>query len=524
MKRLLATLLMALTLFCAISAAAFAANESKIVISNNIKQTGITLQGKTFNVYQIFSGVVADGGITYTLNEEYKQFFTDKGVDEGDEADYIHEQYDAHAMATLVKELDEYVSTNGIGYDSVVPSQVQTVNGVENVKSELLAPGYYLVLDETNIDENSHAASAGMLVSLPTKDTEGEFTGDGTINLKGSQPGIDKEIMHNDKGDWDDVGDHQIGDVVQFRIKADIPADITGYTEYTYIITDTWSDGIDFNGNADDIKIYLDKNLTQEVAGANHEILNFDKENRTFSIKFNMIGIKDLLPDLQEFYIAYEGTINDNAEVAAGYEENKVELEFSNDPYGNSIGKVEDTVYSYTFELDVLKVNTAGEALAGAKFGLFVKPHDEKPEYQVFLKQDETDPTTYIVQAGGDFTASENAGCVVTGQNGKFQIKGLDDEITYVLRELEAPMDYSKAEDVIFTITANHANGTVDVTATGGVTDADDDRILETTVINTSIKLFPGTGGIGSTIFMFGGCAIMAFAAFMLISSRKRHN
>ena len=46
--------------------------------------------------------------------------------------------------------------------------------------------------------------------------------------------------------------------------------------------------------------------------------------------------------------------------------------------------------------------------------------------------------------------------------------------------------------------------------------------MLETSIPNTKLSTLPGTGGIGTTIFTVGGCAIMVVAAGLFIASRKK--
>ena len=41
-------------------------------------------------------------------------------------------------------------------------------------------------------------------------------------------------------------------------------------------------------------------------------------------------------------------------------------------------------------------------------------------------------------------------------------------------------------------------------------------------VINNSGSLLPSTGGIGTTIFTFGGCAIMIIAAGLYFATRRK--
>ena len=43
-------------------------------------------------------------------------------------------------------------------------------------------------------------------------------------------------------------------------------------------------------------------------------------------------------------------------------------------------------------------------------------------------------------------------------------------------------------------------------------------------MIDSTLSALPSTGGIGTTIFTIGGCAIMIAAAFLFFASRKKND
>ena len=73
-----------------------------------------------------------------------------------------------------------------------------------------------------------------------------KVVGNMTATPKGDKPSLDKQIKHNESGEWGVVGDNQIGDTVEFRTITKVP-DTAGYTKYDYIIHDTMSAGLTSN-------------------------------------------------------------------------------------------------------------------------------------------------------------------------------------------------------------------------------------------------------------------------------------
>ena len=106
---------------------------------------------------------------------------------------------------------------------------------------------------------------------------------------------------------------------------------------------------------------------------------------------------------------------------------------------------------------------------------------------------------------------------------GTFTVSGLDykengDTTKYKFVEIQAPDGYS----------INEANSTI---TWDPMTDEDEDGIPDNldvelsgnaTMADTKLANLPGTGGIGTTIFTIGGCAIMIAAAGLFFASRRK--
>lgn len=167
-------------------------------------------------------------------------------------------------------------------------------------------------------------------------------------------------------------------------------------------------------------------------------------------------------------------------------------------------GQITLTKYAEDDNNDNLEDNTK---LAGAKFKVYMS------KYKDGTTCDQVKWATF--DTNGVFTgwATEevNATEVTTGENGTLVVKGLELG-TYGFKETEAPKGYH----------INTADETATLALETGKTEADATVAIGATVIDSKLSSLPSTGGIGTTIFTVGGCAIMIAAAFLFFASRKK--
>ncbi|MFI3173189.1 MAG: isopeptide-forming domain-containing fimbrial protein, partial [Eubacteriales bacterium] len=458
-------------------------------------------------------------------------------------------------MADLVTELRAYVLEEGITPETTTAAVTSTTGaGVEHVTSDPVTDGYYLIIDAEATSDDSGIVPAGSLVTVPGRATDGSLSANVTITMKGSLPSINKEVWHDDlanvsgdnsplvgtSGSWDTVADYEIGDTIEYRITATIPSDLRGYTSdtYTYIISDTLSEGLTLN--YDSITLYADASLSSnsKVSGDYHKIDSNGISYFTMDVDVVAMKSNTSLASVTEFYIYYTATVTSDAVIATDYESNTVSLEYSNNPYdAESTDEIEDIVYSYTFDLDILKTEGDGvTGLAGATFALYEMAYGDSDSTQLYLELDtdkskETGIATYYISTSG--TASSEDGIITTQdatagfETGRFIINGLNDATAYVLMEIDAPEGYNAVDPMYFTINATYTevNGIPTPSLSVSQTNADfsiTSSGLSGTVINTSSALLPETGGMGTTIFMIVGGIMMLGAVTLLVVKRKR--
>lgn len=577
--KLLASLLVVMMLVMSLSTMVSAEEDTTgtLVLQNTKATTGLTLKESTCYLYEIFNYNIDTSSQTlnYDVQSEFEEFFLEKvNAELGDENKFTNEDYNTNAfndaamayvssfyvtddegavvsddMQNLVEELITYIKegtrvidytvtsdsiTSGNGHQNMSTDGYSLNSGVETIKVYGIESGYYLILDAATIDgaEGAPIVPAGALATLPTVSFDEESGAlakqDVTITVKGSLPTINKEVWHNDisntnddvskvydTGSWDIISDYEVGDIVEYRVTATMPSSFIGYDTYTYIISDSLPDGITYN---DDYVIYTDADLSTPAKG-----LDYVGEGSTtngFVLDIDMINFKAANSAYTTIYIYYTGTVTEEVEVYDSAETNTVYLEYSNDPYEDTTNTTQDSVDTYTFELEVTKTKGDGStALAGAVFKLSYTNGAD-----IYLAAgDAVDgvPTYYILD--DEYIDTTNKlGVIETSESsdGKFIIYGLDDQVSYTLTEIAAPEGYNAASPIDFVITADYEADKVVTVSNDAI--SSDGYSLALTVVNTTSQLLPETGGMGTTILMASGGTMMLLAAVLLITKRRR--
>ena len=523
MKKLMAALL-AVAMVCAMAIPAFAAGTG----SNTLTINGTT-DGHTYEAYQVFTGdlkgsvlsniVWGDGVDGAAILADSELPATLRGTSSATELATRLEGLPSNSddVNTFAKVVSKHLSTNK--YTSTAVGMTYTIDN--------LPDGYYFIKDATDTMPEGATYSRYMLSIVTNL----------AINAKDTTVTLDKQIKHNETGDWGVVGDNQIGDTVEFRTITTVP-DTTGYTDYTYVIYDTMSPELTSNVKTkSDITIKV--NDTTVLDDAYYSVTVDPTNSNKFTVSVDIIqAIKDNKFAVgNKLYTYYTGVLNENAKVYPdGPQQNEAHLVYSNNPNNGGTGKTPDqTVYDWTFKVDMTKVdgNDKTKTLEGAVFvlseksGLDLEPgKDGTPAKNLdkLIKLVDNNNGTYTVAN----TTTTTTYTMTTPTGGKISIKGLDDKKEYYLYETKAPGGYNaltapveiKIIDNTYDVAGNHISHQPNVVVNGS--NACSGVGFE--VANNVGTTLPGTGGIGTTIFYVIGGGLMVAAAIPLITKKRMEN
>lgn len=543
-KKLLAALL-AVAMVCAMAIPAFAYEswETKEDLNKN----------HDYIAFQIFKGVISSkdnptlSGVTWGSHITNPDDFLKKLKD----APIIGAQFhsidatDATDAATVQKVLAviskwhdsdddsiafarfvcHYLYSNGAAPDSDI------VGG--NSSITIPEAGYYLIVDTINFSNGDyyHAYNSFLLVNVPQAV---QTSYNVTINHKVVKPTVEKKVYDNfdnqdgtSTGDFGSSADHAINEKFQFQLIAKLPAGrdegraYDYYDKYTVCFNDTLSEGITYDG-LDSVVIESNGtsyDITNDSSKYDIDISNLKSQN-SFVVKIH--DVKNCVANLNDgatITVTYTAHLNDKAyvNIAGGSTSNinKVYLTYSNNPKDeSSIGKTPEStpVYVYTYQLNNTKYHdddNPNNVLAGAGFRLYSDEacHDED---EIKLKMNDDD--TY----SRDFSTEGKGVEMISGQDGQFNVKGLDAG-TYYLKETKTPDGYSACKVIPVTIKADHSrNDQVNLEGSN----------LTNDIVNIKAGgiTLPSTGGIGTTIFYVVGGGLMVAAIVLLVTKKRMEN
>lgn len=463
MRKLFAVLL-ALAMTLALAVSAFAADTGSITITNP--------QGNhTYTAYKIFDVTYSGDNYSYTISDTDAAFSTVK----------TYADVTANGLnLTAVANTNKYNVSIGTGFsaasfaqylktkvDSLGTGTAFTKAG-DTMKASDLTLGYYFV-----------SGTSGAVCELATaKDIQ--------IRDKNEVPQIEKTVN-------DDDGTVEIGQVLTYHITGKVPS-TKGYTEFTYQVTDTMTEGLTFSK---DVKVTIGStDVTAAATITNNE--------NGFVASVNMKDYQDQID--APVVITYTATVNEKA-IVNDKETNTAVLKYSNNPADKTSFKessVEVDVFSFNIVINKYATGNENTKLEGAKFVL------KKGANGPYYKYDAATKIVSWVDAKADATE------VTTGADGAARFDGLEAG-TYYLEETVAPAGYNQLAKDITIVLDKTGSATID----GAASAPGADHSLTTGVANSTGTVLPETGGTGTVIFMALGALAVICAGVFLVTNKR---
>lgn len=511
-KKVLA-MLMASAMIMGTSVTAFAANSGTDGIigtdddMGRITVSGITVEeGLDVTAYKIVDATY-DTNKNFTGYDARYDVITDlENIDQEDLNSIIADIKSTEPSVPVISK--EMTSTDGTTYSAEVPVGTYLVM-IEGADTKVYNPVVVSVSYQNAEGQNVIDEGAVNVIS------------DGKSWVKVSDvPTVDKVI---DDGSDDGIKGNSadIGDIVNYDVTIN-PIPNYGGDHPVLNVVDTLSAGLD----------YVEDSLTVKIG----ETSLTEGTDYTLAVSGQKITVDFVVDDEyklnsyvgQSVVIEYSAEVTSAAAVNEDGNNNDVTLNYTKDSkVDGDDGTDKDKTYTYTFDIDgsatgtkeiITKVGEDGdaEALEGAVFGLY------------------TDEDATMLYTSDIYTE----GCTVTSDTeGQLYITGLEAG-TYYLKEISAPDEYTVNTHIFkIVIAATYDaegkltawNYTVDGTEVADFTVSHDGGTVEATpditgidIQNTKLVNLPSTGGIGTTIFTIGGCAIMVTAAGLYFATRKK--
>lgn len=492
----------------------------KITVSGIEKETGVNFKVK---YYKVIEAQYQNNGSFSGYNSLYSSIIPNPVAEN---LTITSDQLNELADAAASKQADGEMSYND-------DSKLYTAT---------VAPGSYLVL----VSGTESKSYNPMVVSVSYERKTDGTTGlkedtltlvEGTATAKKSgMPEVTKKIVDDTVGvGMTDKGNSaEIGEDVNYEISVKPIPNYNGSYPVLNVV-DTLDNGLQYNA---DLKVYIKdgSNKTELSADKYSSTTPSSQEIKVDFVVENSYTLNEYAG--KEIVITYSAKVKNTATLNDIANKNTVTLNYSKDSKtegeGNN-GTDIDRTNTYTFEIDGENSGTVGiitktgdrtedkKGLDGATFALYKTRTDA---------ENDTTNTRF----------KEATTSTINGTKGQLQFTGLEAGQTYYLRELTAPAGYSVNTHIFeVKIEATYDNTVGSATygqLTNWIVKVDNNPIAKFTldngtfvksdnyhgvdILNTKISSLPSTGGIGTTIFTIGGCAIMIVAAGLFFATRRK--
>lgn len=413
--------------------------------------------------------------------------------------------------------------------------------------------GYYLLITTPSTIDVGEAGTAPIWVSLSEHDKE--------FAAKTAIPTCTKYVKDDATGsDFDKVADVNVGQDLEYKVLATLPANYDAFPTYAMTFTDTLpatmtiGDGSSLSGNAlaaAGVHVYLENTVVvdEQETTQTQELTDLIKSGQNGTMTYANDVLTIAIPNTKvswgsgvnvdansRIYVTYPARLEAGATPGTnGSHVNTAKLTYTADPNTDATKDTPDTTArALTYQLKLTKVDEATrQPLANAQFQVTALGEDGTTVY-------------YIATDGSRSLNEQDAGVFTSNASGEILIPGLD-EGTYYIQETVAPDHYEVVQDpAVVTITATKDQQNMSISAltasySGGIAADNDanvpaadnkDGITEAPVIATGLVssrlsdvrqiVMPLTGMTGRNFALTVGAIIAGVSLVVVIRNRMR--
>jgi fimbrial isopeptide formation D2 family protein len=478
--------------------------------------------GHTYEAYQIFSGNLATDGKVLSNIEwgtgvnpdtvsgllKFGKSNNESFEDAAELAAYLSDADNSSQVTDFAIEANKYLASTPTASTTTLVPAVTADDGSITAEAHytipITDPGYYLIKDKDNSLNSSKTYTSYMIQVL----------GKVSIQPKTSTPTLIKKVQDSDSTAWQDSADYSIGKDIPFQLTATVPENLSNYSSYNITFHDKADKG--FNVDTDSIKVKLGN---KEIAGTK-SVSN--KDGCNFEVTIDLLSIEGISAG-SEITVDYTAQLNEDAVIAGSGNVNTSWLTYPNNPNNlESIGETpKDQVVVFTYKFEVTK-----------RDGETGTPGDPS-------SMDKLSGATFTLYSGAKSDANKITTFTLNNDKNTFTWTGLGDG-TYILEETTPPDGFNKAEDIVFTISAEHEAtwasgkdsssllGSITTTVTSGnatiaVASSENDltRTISTNVVDYKGNTLPSAGGMGTRLLYLIGALLVLFAGTMLVAKKR---
>lgn len=499
-KIFVSLMLVCMMMLAVVTTASAVGNNGTITI-NNAKT------GATYSIYKILDLASYDSDLNaykYKTETDWKEFFQNNNY-----AKALFNYSVKDDIVTLKASLPNPIPATDIqnfakaaleyaGGKLIQPTETKIVDNAETEETSVqftgLELGYYLV-----------QSSIGTVLSLNTTNPNA------TINDKNANTKVTKTVDKNNVS---------IGDKVTFTIKVDLeknidhaPAAVTGFIN-DLLIHDKMDSTLSLINDSFTVSATRDGSYFDCTT---HYSITYDQpdqegasENCTFHVSF----VNDYFKAGDIITIRYEAILNETAVIGQPGNKNEAYATYG----GHTTPKTEVKVYTGMLTIDKYAEGDNTKKLSGA--GFILRNFEDKYYKVTLIDETEADTSDITIPSNLEGKVQKvewvnneaEATMLMTDNQGKIVFAGIPAG-TYRIVEKVAPNGFNKILDPVIVVISSTDDGIADPPVVSYKATIE--------VPNKTGVILPGTGGIGTTLFIvFGSIAVIA-AGVILVARRR---